>query len=101
VKGDRRVVALLGESVHGEYFAECGMRKRRGRAKFFLDGCAEAGVGGGRDTVGDRTESLKEKDPLIALAGCEVGGEGFLRGNLGKFTPALTGLKTGVIASRN
>lgn len=79
------------------------MRRRRGRAKFFLEGWAEAGVGGGSDTVGDRIESLNEKDPLIALAGCEVGGEGLLRGNLGKFTPALalTGLKTGVIASRN
>jgi hypothetical protein len=37
--------------------------------KLFLEGAAEAGVGGGRETVGDLTESLKIKDPLNALAG--------------------------------
>lgn len=62
-------VALRGESALGENLSEWGMRRRRGTGKLLREGAAEAGVGGGKDTVGDLTESLKQKDPLNALAG--------------------------------
>jgi hypothetical protein len=61
------------------------------------------GVGGGSEAVADRTGSLKTKEPLTALLGCEVGEwAGLSKGNFGKLTPALAGLeKTGVNALRN
>ena len=73
------------------------------------DGAAEAGVGGGNDEgggsemVGDRADmGLNANEPPRALAGCDVGdADDFSRGNLYGVVPALAGLKTGVIASRN
>ena len=50
------------------------MRRRRGAGKPFFDGTANPGVGGGSEMVGDRVEGLNTKDPLKALAGCDVGG---------------------------
>lgn len=103
---------MVGE--YGEYFNPWGMRRRRGTAKLLRDGAAEAGVGGGSDesggneVVGDRADmgervdkGLKANEPPRALAGCDVGeADDFSSGNLNE-APALAGLKTGVIASRN
>lgn len=74
-------VALRGESTPGDRIDKCWVRRRYGGGNRFRCGAAEAGVAGGRDTVGDLKstesgdlrESLKMKDPLKALAGWEVG----------------------------
>lgn len=87
----------------GEYLSNGGrLRRRRGARWPFLGTAAEAGVGGGREIVGERAESpRRENEPLSALAGCEVGdAAGLSKGDL-KLTPALAGLKMGVKASRN
>lgn len=62
-----RGVALWGESALGENFSDDWMRRRR-PWKLLRDGAAEFGVGGGKDIVGDLTDSLNV-DSLNALAG--------------------------------
>lgn len=73
-------VALRGESAPGERIDDCWVRRRHGGGKRLRSGAADAGVAGGKDTVGDlRSESgdladsLKMNDPLRALGGWELG----------------------------
>lgn len=95
-------IALFGDSVVGENLSDWGkLRRRRVAGKPFLGSTAEAGVGGGREIVGERTESPRnENDALSALAGCEVGEAADLSNGDLKLPPALAGLKMGVKASR-
>lgn len=113
------VVALRGESVtvEGEKRRDCGIRRRRRLRTslgLVMPAPALVGVGGGRDAAeNDLSDSLAEKEPLIALAGWDVGemagrsrslslSLSLSRGNLGKLMLALTGLlNTGVRALRN
>lgn len=99
------VVALRGDSmlVGDKCTDDGGMRKRRRLPGSFLEEGAAPGVGGGSEVVADLTGSLNANEPLTALAGCDVDElvGGLSRGNLGKLTPALTGLaNTGVRALR-
>lgn len=96
------VVALLGESVTGEYASDCGIRRRRRAPGDFAECGAANGEGGGREAEADFIASPLEKEPLVAGDGCVVDCSDFSMGNFGKVTPALTGLvKTGVRAFRN